>query len=177
MPRRSAQDALSPFIPGKRRSPPAELDAREAKIWRRVTERLPSDWFAAGSGVMLQELCRHIRHADDLAADLALARAEIEQVKAEPKRDPRRKLLLEALKEYRALLRAHALQTQQIGTLSTRLRLTPQSRYAPSTAKAKAATSAYPAPWTDWVGGQDLDPDESGSDPEFGEPDRQKVKQ
>jgi hypothetical protein len=149
---RPNQYTSGPILPGKRRPPPPELDAREAKIWREITGRLPAEWFTADNAPLLKELCRHIRHADDLSDDVTVARARINQFLAEPKRDPFKKLLLEATQEYLTLLRAHGFQSERIGNLSTKLRLTNQSRYQSSKAKAEAArtASSHPEPWLDW---------------------------
>jgi hypothetical protein len=90
--------------------------------------------------------------------DIARARIAVDEVLAMPQ--PPVKLLITALREYRAALRCHCDQSQMIGVLSTKLRLTPQSRYQSSTAKTAAkAESSYPDPWSDW--GNDR-PDESG---------------
>jgi hypothetical protein len=150
MPRKS-QYASGPFIPGNERrpSPPAHLDTRERRIWSAITARLPADWVTAESEPMLKELCRHIRIADDLWVDLAQARTAIDEARKMP--EPAAELLAEATQEYRAVLRAHGYQTERIGNLSTKLRLTPQARYAPSTAKREAAkTIEGIAPWDDW---------------------------
>jgi hypothetical protein len=130
MPRKN-QYAAGPVIPGitKRPAPPAQLDNREAKIWREITARLPAEWFTAESQPMLKELCRHIRIADDLSADLKLARAAIDELRKTP--EPPAESLAEATQEYRAVLRAHGYQSERIGNLATKLRLTPQARYAP----------------------------------------------
>jgi hypothetical protein len=66
----------NPLIPGstKRLPPPAELDAREAKIWRDIAKRLPTDWIAAEP--LLKELCRHIAIANILKGDIARARRD-----------------------------------------------------------------------------------------------------
>jgi hypothetical protein len=140
-----------PFVPGrkqKRPVPPPELDEREAKIWVKITESLPRDWFAA-SWPVLTELCRHVRLSDDLLQDITAARARVDELRNT--QEPTSKLLLDAARQYRSLLRLHALQSQQIGVLSTRLRLTPQSRYQSSTAKTAAAQEASgPDPWSDW---------------------------
>jgi hypothetical protein len=162
---RANQYQLGPVLPGKRRPPPPppELDERERKIWRTITSQLPDNWFSADNMPLLKELCRHVRHADDLSVDIALARGEIERVRAEPKRDPFNKLWLEALAEYRSLLRLHALQSQQIGVLSTKMRLTPQSRYDKTYAAKTTRGSSYPDPWSDWAGynrSESDDPDE-----------------
>jgi hypothetical protein len=148
---RSRQTDVNAFIPGKRRArppPPPELNPREAKIWTEITQRLPADWFVA-SAPMLKELCRHVRLADRLAEDLAQAQDAIDELRKMP--EPPAKLLKEATREYRVLLRAHGLQSQRIAVLGTKLRLTPQSRYAPSVAATAATTiSPYPDPWSDW---------------------------
>jgi hypothetical protein len=54
-----------------------------------------------------------------------------------------------ATQEYLALLRAHGFQSERIGNLSTKLRLTPQARYAPSTAN-RATSRTLERPWEDW---------------------------
>src|SRR2546421_267826 len=72
---------LSPFIPGskqKRPAPPPELNVREAKIWTKITRRLPADWFTA-SAPLLKELCRHSRLADNLSEDIARAQTAIDE--------------------------------------------------------------------------------------------------
>jgi hypothetical protein len=98
---------------------------------------------------MLTELCRHIRNADDLTADLAVARAAIDEIQKQP--EPDSEALAELKKEYYALLRAHGYQSELIARHSTKLRLTPQARYAPSTAKREAAKMLEgPEPWSDW---------------------------
>ena len=151
MPRQNQYTAAGPIIPGNERrpSPPAQLDTRERRIWSAITARLPADWITAESQPMLTELCRHIRIADDLAVDRALARAAIDEIRKMP--EPDAKSLAEATREYRAVLRAHGYQTERIGNLSTKLRLTPQARYAPSTAKREAGKVIEgPEPWNDW---------------------------
>jgi hypothetical protein len=154
MPRQNQYTAVDPIIPGRSKRPaaPSELDAREQQIWRDITRRLPAEWFTSDNMPLLKELCRHIRHADDLSVDLALARAAIDELRKTP--EPSAESLAAATQEYRAVLRAHGFQSERIGNLSTKLRLTPQSRYAPSTAKREAAKVIEgPEPWDDWIGG------------------------
>jgi hypothetical protein len=150
MPRKN-QYASGPILPGNERrpSPPAQLDARERAIWTKITARLPAEWFTAESQPMLKELCRHIQSADDLAVDLALARAAIDKIRKMPA--PPAESLTAATQEYRAVLRAHGYQSERIGNLATKLRLTPQARYAPSSAQREAAKVLEgPEPWNDW---------------------------
>jgi hypothetical protein len=143
-----AMPRLNPLIPGnaKRPPPPAGLDERERTIWRQISARLPQDW---SSQPLMKELCRHIRNADDLADELGRARDAINELRKTP--EPPTKLLAAAMREYRVLLRAHGAQSQAISALSTRLRLTPQSRYQPSTAQTRATeTPEGIRPWNDW---------------------------
>jgi hypothetical protein len=51
----------------------------------------------------------------------------------------------------RDVLRAHSLQSERIGNISTKLKLTQRSRYSRSDAAAAATRDAspYPKPW-DW---------------------------
>jgi hypothetical protein len=155
MPRKN-QYAVGPIIPGaaeRRPSPPAQLDARERAIWTKITARLTAEWFTAESQPMLKELCRHLRIADDLAVDLTQARAAIDELRRMP--EPSAESLATATQEYRAVLRAHGYQSERIGNLATKLRLTPQARYAPSTANREAAkTIEGIPPWEDWSGGR-----------------------
>jgi hypothetical protein len=149
MPRKN-QYASGPIIPGieRRPSPPAQLDAREKEIWRGIAKRLPVDWLPTDNAP-LKELVRHIHHADNLAADLTHARAALDALRKTP--EPDSTMLAEATKEYHALLRAHGYQTERIGNLATKLRLTPQARYAPISATREAAkTIEGIAPWDDW---------------------------
>jgi hypothetical protein len=162
MPRKNQYTSVTPFIPGieRRPSPPAQLDARERAIWTKIAASLPADWFTAEAQPMLKELCRHIHHADNLATDLELARAAIDEFRKMP--EPPAELLAEATQEYRAVLRAHAYQSERIANLSTKLRLSPQSRYAPSSAKREAAkTIEGIPPWEDW-GNDRADPEDGG---------------
>jgi hypothetical protein len=156
---RTSQNGGGPIIPGngRRPGPPSGLDKRERAIWSSITKRLPSDWLDVGAP-LFRELCRHIKLGEDLMTDIRLARARIDELRTSEQ--PTSKVLLDATKNYRALLRLHALQTQQIGALSTKLRLTPQSRYQSSTAKIRASEEPEGIPlWEDYG----LDPDESGS--------------
>ena len=55
-------------------------------------------------------------------------------------------------KELCGLLRAHGYQSERIGNLSTKLRLTKLSRYGDARTAARAARDAgtRPKPWEDW---------------------------
>ena len=64
----------------------------------------------------------------------------------------RRKIQAGLRDELCRLLRSHGYQTERIGNLSTKLRLTKQSRYDASSAyrAAKDAGSVMKKPWLDW---------------------------
>jgi hypothetical protein len=159
MPRKRQQDG--PIIPGsngsmKRPAPPVELEPREKRIWRDIVASLPADWFTTSQPV-LTELCRHIRYSNELAVDVAQARTAIDQIKMMP--EPPLKLLLAAMRDYRILLRSHGYQSERVANLSTKLRLSPQSRYQASTAQVRATEEpAGPEPWNDWAGADDDPP-------------------
>lgn len=134
--------------------PPPELEPVEASIWRSITSKLPGDWFAPETVPMLKELCRHIRHANDLSITLAETRAAIEAVAAgEAPLAERLALIGQASKTMERLLRMHGYQSERIGNLATKLRLTNQAKVPAGSAARKARDEMKPAglrPWEDW---------------------------
>ena len=130
-----AELAALAIIPGTRPPPPPELEPEEQATWRAITGRLPQSWFSGENMPLLKELCRHIHYSDALAADIVALR------QASPV----------DVEELRAALRAHALQSERIGNLSTKLRLTKQSRLDRETAEIEARkTPAGVKPWEGW---------------------------
>jgi hypothetical protein len=148
---RTVTDPAPPIIPGSRPTPPPELSPEQQAIWSAIVARLPVGWFSGENLPMLRELCRHIDFANWLAADIAQARSEIiAQAAAEISRSKTQDRLL-------SLLRAHGYQTERIGNLSTKLRLTKASRYtrdAEGAAIASRNASAGSKPWEDWGSGR-----------------------
>jgi hypothetical protein len=127
--------ALASIIPGTRPEPPPTLEPEEQGTWRAITSRLPQTWFTAENMPLLKELCRHIGYADALAADIV-------QLRRAPSAD---------VQELRAALKAHALQSERIGNLSTKLRLTKQARLDRESAGIEARKSAAGVkPWEGW---------------------------
>jgi len=141
----------SPMVPGTRLEPPAELRPAEAAVWRRIVARLPPDWIGTDD-VMLRELCRHSVHADELAVQLEEIRTLRTEIKASPQPDVRKlELVLDLMKSEQALLRAHGYQSERIGNLATKLRLTNQSQEQPKKAgTARSKVPDGPKPWEDW---------------------------
>jgi hypothetical protein len=136
-----------PFIPGKRPEPPPDLEPPEAADeWRAITARLPPEWFTAETFPILRELCAHLVYARRV-------REGIERVKKACEAEGK-DWALDAnwSRRVSSMWAEHRFQTQQIGSLSTKLRLTNQSRYAPEKAedeRAKIASTATRRPW-DW---------------------------
>lgn len=149
--RRVAETAV---VPGTREPPPPTLNAAEAAVWREIVERLPPDWFTAENRPLLKELCRHIGHADALSIDVAAVREVLADLAAGGgglAESERRKEVNRATADYHALLRLHAFQTERIGNLATKLRLSQQSRIYERSATPKANNApAGVKPWQGW---------------------------
>jgi hypothetical protein len=158
--RKSAIDLLAPLTPDTRPPSPEELEPEEQAEWKAIVERLPADWFTGENIPMLRELCRHICYAREFARQIVKVRAEIQAFMEESAAETagsmgiaeRRKIQAGLRDELCRLLRGHGYQTERIGNLSTKLRLTKQSRYDASSAyrAAKDAGSTMKKPWLDW---------------------------
>lgn len=153
----SAEDqrAVAPDSKVPPPEPPPELEPPEADIWRAITSKLPGDWFAPEVAVVLKELCRHSRHANDLAVDLATTRQGIAAVRDDPSLSLTERLAAvgEASKTMERLLRAHGYQSERITNIATKLRLTNQAKI-PAGSAARRARDAMPGEevklWDDW---------------------------
>jgi hypothetical protein len=143
-PKTAAELAPGPIIPGKRLPPPADLSPEEQGHWIEITRALPFDWFGPENTPLLRELSRHIGFADFLAGQITALRAKLAELD-----DP--KELRQADAALARTLRLHGRQSEHIGTISTRLRLTQRSRYARADAAYSASKDAGPCPkpW-DW---------------------------
>ena len=147
-----ASGAVVPGEPIQPPDPPPELGDAEQAIWRGITGKMPPGWFSADNVPMLKELCRHIRHADELAADLEVVREALAAIKERITADPALlEQTLELTKSRINLMRAHGYQSERIGNLSTKLRLTNQSRYEAIKAdRERRDVPTMPRPWEDW---------------------------
>lgn len=145
--------AAGPIIPGaERMDPPSELRPVEQKIWRRITGRLPAEWFTADNEPMLKELCRHVAFSDELALEMEAVRARRMEIAAssEPLKE-RTAQLSDATEELHGLMRLHCIQSERIGNLATKLRLTNQSRWQAAKAdEQRMRATAGPRPWEAW---------------------------
>jgi hypothetical protein len=138
VPRKSAA-ALSVIAPLpaalQRPEPPEELTAEEAVGWREVVGRLPPDWFSRPSHALLVAFCRSVVKARMIARLIDRLRRESSEADFDLPRFDR--LTTMAERECRA-----------ISSLSTRMRLSQQSRYTEVTARRKANDpNASRKPW------------------------------
>ena len=119
------------LVPAQKPEPPEELTLEEAEEWKRYVGRMPADWFTAEVQPVLVELCRH----RCLSRKAAEALHQVGPLRS--------KASVEAFVQ---LSRAHTEQSKMVVTLSTKLRLTPQSRYATKPAY-NAVKSSIRKPW------------------------------
>jgi len=151
--RRVAEAAV---VPGTREPPPPELNEKEAAHWNTIINRLPQDWFSPENHCLLKELCRHIGHSDALSIDIENVRKELAILAVQEAADIEEidkiaKAIRRATALYHALLRLQAFQSERIGNLATKLRLSQQTRTVPSKAAAKAAEAPLGLkPWQGW---------------------------
>jgi hypothetical protein len=122
-------------LPGDRPDPPAELSKDEAAEWCAIVQQMPPQWFGRETWPVLVELCGLITTSRRVARELA-------QVS-------RRSLKEDAnFSKFKMLSRMKLQHAEAIGNLSTKLRLTHQSRYERDTAaNARRQTSQRPKPW------------------------------
>lgn len=132
---RKSQASLSVVPAGipKRPDPPKDLGKEEQIEWKAIVNRMPVDWFREEQFPLLSQLCRHI----------VLGRDVSDRVKAflRPKMDTAQ------IRDYSRLLNMMTKQTKTIATLSTKLRLTNQSKYYASKAFTKIRKASANKPW------------------------------
>jgi lipase chaperone LimK len=119
---------------GARPEPPSELSQDEARIWREIVARLPSNWFPRETHALLTQYCRHEATLKDLTNLInKLKRAS-------------------NLPELRKMLRERRLESKTIAMLAVKMRLSQQSTYDRTVAfavKRKASTETPSvAMWT-----------------------------
>lgn len=133
MPRKSlAAVATLPVKRDLRPEPPEHLTPAQADLWRTITEAKSADWFAVEALPLLEAYVRAIEQhrrisdaVDAFSGDLS---------------DP---------DMIKALNKLHAMQERQanlIQSLATKMRLTQQSRWQPSTAAVKSEAKGS-RPW------------------------------
>ena len=141
MPQRGRKSAVAlatmAAIPGQRPAPPAELTEEQAEEWRAIVATKPPEWFNRDSQALLVALCRHI----------VISRRIAEQIDSFPI-----DLLStdEGLSRYRRLGTMAERHSGAMASISTKLRLTPQSRYTPKaayTASSRGDATGSSRPW------------------------------
>jgi hypothetical protein len=130
-----ASTLATAVLPGQRPEPPEGLEPVAAGEWCAITGRLPPDFFPREVHPVLQELCEVVALSRRVAADLnALPRCSLADS--------------EAFAQFDKLAQLKLRLGAQIGALSTKLRITNQSRYAKHTAARQAAAGAnHKRPW------------------------------
>jgi len=124
---RAAENALL-AMPTDRPKPPKTLTSGQAKLWTKIVEAMPANWFRAEMLEILEGYCVQVERYRTLAAQLN-ALQEAGNV------DER----------YYALLRKEGLALRNMVSLATKLRLTPRSIYD----KTKKRPVALRKPWDD----------------------------
>lgn len=141
MPRKSlAAVSVLPVRLDRRPEPPEHLSPAQAELWRTITEAKSADWFTVEALPLLEAYVRAIEqhrlvsNAVDAFGDILMS----------PDADP-----LLVLANIKALNRLHAMQERQANlmqSLATKMRLTQQSRWQPSTAASKSEAKGS-RPW------------------------------
>lgn len=131
----AALSVVSGVIDGRPKAPD-DLNEKQAEVWERTVANEAADTFkTAALQQLLKEYCRHVSSALKLST-------MVEAMEALPTMGP------DDLKDYDKLLAMRDRETKAITSTATKLRLTNQSRYQPSTAAvaAKRAGSEM-KPW------------------------------
>jgi hypothetical protein len=137
---RKSLEALSivPTAIPQRPEPPEELSLEQADVWRAYVGRMPADWFTVETWPILTHLC-------GLVTNSRLLRRELREFERGIPKHP------EGFERYRQIQKMYESEGQAIATLSTKLRLTPQSKNDPHRAEkdrtAIANASSLRKPW------------------------------
>ena len=134
----AAEMAIAPLVEIEPRPvAPSELTDEESAEWEKIVARMPSKWFTKETHPLLVQLCRHVVAARRLAQLCHEATHGDEDFH---------------VLYYIKLLRALTGQTAIITSVSTKLRITPQSSYDAKVAgTAKSHASDVTPPW-EWSG-------------------------
>lgn len=120
---------------GERPEPPAALNDRAQDEWRRISNRMPSDWFTDETLAILQAHCEHVAEGEAL-------QLMIEKVRKTAMKDD------EAFARYKDLLKMKEAQTRTILSSGTKMRLLQQSSYTTkASATAKSGGFGGSKPW------------------------------
>jgi hypothetical protein len=148
----------APIVGMKRPEPHSGLTAAEKQVWNQYVEAMPAGWFGAEMLPILSNLCRAVCWGDRFARRMGKLDATVSdgvrQLGRSRDLDERKALtvLLQIQAErFDVTTRQQSEQVKTIASLSTKLRLTPQSRYQPNTAgthmRQHGETSQRRKPW------------------------------
>ena len=134
----AAELAMAPLVVIEPRPvAPTELTDEESSVWEGIVARMPAAWFGKETWPLLIQLCRHVIAARRLAQLIHQAEHGDEDFLVD---------------HWMRLLRALTGQTAVIASVSTKLRLSPQSSYSAKVAgTAKGHSSDVTPPW-EWTG-------------------------
>ena len=128
----------------ERPKPPRELTEDQREEWDEISARMPQDWFGRETFPMLVNLCRAVCYSRRLAGELEEVEHGLDGLpdrlrQQSPETTPKDiEVILEMrLNRRTELYKLQADQARLVMALSTKLRLTPQSRYQPITAGRK----------------------------------------
>lgn len=129
-------EVVAPVVSlGARPEPPASLNDRAQDEWRRVVNRMPSDWFTDETLSLLQAFCEHVAEGEAI-------QLMIEKVRKLVMKDD------EAFNRYKQLCAMKEAQTRAALSCATKMRLTQQSSYTDkASGTAKRATAGGLKPW------------------------------
>jgi hypothetical protein len=131
MPRKSASHASVVQIPliRERPRPPQGLTERQRASWEQITGALPVGYFTCEMSACLVELVRAIERSDEFSKWLDQHPPDTVRTPAD-------------LKVHEQMSKGYFAASAMVLRLSTRLRLTPQSRYCANNALATAGRSS-----------------------------------
>ena len=136
---RKSPDAAAEFqvaavLPGARPDPPEDLTAEQMLVWQAVVDRMPPNWFTPDLFPLLCQLCVHVTNSRALAAELAAFDRSLLAGES-------------GLIRFDRLTRIHEREGRAASALMTRLRMTPQSRYAAAVAATAVSSVPKRKPW------------------------------
>jgi len=141
------RSADGPIFPGQREPPPKDLTPKQQAIWRSIVADHDRQWFSE-SYALLTELVCHISYAREIATSIETVRQRLAAAPTGSKEE------VTLSRQLASLMRQHAKQSSSIATLSTRLRLTPQSRQsARASDQIRRRTAPGRRPWEGWERG------------------------
>jgi hypothetical protein len=144
---------IVPVVEPQRPDPPGHLNAAEKREWRAYVARMPPTWFGSETHALLADLCRAVVLSRCFGSQLNEAIGGLPGLETRLRavnQGLEDKDYIAAMDRYLARMAEFAKlqleQSKHIKTLSTALRLTPQSKYTPETAALRTRSPAEVAP-------------------------------